>query len=82
MRIGVSSFVVLDEKTDTVVNEMYWPAHPLRPDGAMSLFADVPEQHWAAKMLKQMAAKLIAKGVNETDFAPNNERLAELNSQR
>src|SRR5690606_9940634 len=33
-------------------------------------FEDVPTSHWAASTIKQMAAKLIAKGVNDTEFAP------------
>src|SRR5690606_17103308 len=33
-------------------------------------FEDVSEQHWAHRTIKQMAAKLIAKGVSETNFAP------------
>lgn len=33
-------------------------------------FSDVPAGHWAASTLKVMAARLIAKGVNDTEFAP------------
>ncbi|WEK55056.1 MAG: carbohydrate-binding domain-containing protein [Candidatus Cohnella colombiensis] len=33
-------------------------------------FADVSDTHWAAKAIKQMAAKHIIEGISETNFAP------------
>ncbi|CAK4863349.1 unnamed protein product [Aphanomyces euteiches] len=34
-------------------------------------FADVSDSFWAAQVIKQMAAKHILQGINETEFAPN-----------
>ncbi|MDF2650210.1 MAG: hypothetical protein K0Q73_6015, partial [Paenibacillus sp.] len=33
-------------------------------------FIDVPTSHWADNVIKSMAAKLIAQGVSDTEFAP------------
>lgn len=37
------------------------------------VFNDVPEGHWAAQVIKEMAMMLIANGINATDFAPERE---------
>lgn len=35
------------------------------------IFLDIPADHWANRALKELSARHIVKGVNETDFNPN-----------